>query len=200
MQKIKFIKKLRLKEMKKRNKFYILVSSLILISCISKSSYFNDVSKTNCCGLDRRREILFEMKEVLVKELPSFKGVEGKGFYISDKCQLIGVSIFDISDTLNKEETLNEYVKFKENHIYHFFPPRLNISYSNIAILSDSKIKIFKALNCPKQGDNIEDVIKYIEDSLPLLENKKEILNRVANYREYGHYIKIDEQSEFICK
>jgi hypothetical protein len=66
--------------------------------------------------------------------------------------------------------------------------------------LKGGEVKIFKAVNCPEKGDKIEDVIKYIKDSLPAREVNQELIDRVKDYRKYGVYLRIDEQTDFICK
>ena len=162
--------------------------------------------KTNCCvntvdnELYNRKSILESFAKELNLLIPGYSGIDNKGFNVSEDCQLTDAFIWDISDTLNRETTLEECIKFKNLHVYHFAPIRERISYSNLVILKDGKARIFKAVNCPEKGDKLMDVVQYIEDSLPPSGNKKEIISRVQNYRNYGVYIRTDEQSGFICK
>ncbi|TWV98928.1 hypothetical protein [Chitinophaga pinensis] len=117
----------------------------------------------------------------------------------NEQCELVGAFIWDLTDTLNKETEFNECIALKEGHIYHFSPIRENYSYSSVAILNNGNVKIFKALNCPQKGDKLDDVIRYITDSLSV-PDKTALIDRVRNYRHYGSYLRIDPQSTFNCK
>lgn len=187
------------------NVFYVVVS-ILMISCVPKKS--NTQSKDNlvstCCQSTdgekyNREEVLQEMAQILNELVPGW-GIDKQGFYINKQCQLVGAFIWDITDTLNREATLNECVGFKEGHIYHFSPLEKSSSYSNIAILDKGRVRIFKAINCPQKGDNIEDVIRYVKDSLPASAVDESLIIRIRDYRRYGAYLGVDEQSEFICK
>ena len=50
----------------------------------------------------------------------------------------------------------------------------------------------FKSLNCPG-GDKLERVLSSVEGVLRNHNKKKEIINRVRSYRDYGYYIGVDE-------
>lgn len=155
----------------------------------------------DCCivsddGYDRK-SILNNFANTLKSLVPDYKGVEKKGFYVSEECQLVEAFIYDLSDTLNRETTLSECIEFREGHVYHFAPIRQRVSYSSIAILIGGEMKIFKAINCPEKGDRLEDAMDYIQKSE--IKDKGALLSRVRNYRKYGAYINVDEQSEFKC-
>ena len=184
-----------------------LLMSLFVMSCSSTKSQSKTEENnkpSNCCsdtlidGKYNRKKVFNEFANTLNLLVPGW-GIDGKGFYVNEECQLIGGFIWDITDTMNKETTLNECIALKEGHIYHFSPLKKTYSYSNIAILKDGSVKIFKAINCPEKGDKLEDVIKYITDNLPAITDKG-LINRVKNYRKYGTYLRGDEQSDFICK
>jgi len=163
--------------------------------------------QVSCCsdtlsdGKYNRQKVITEFANTLNMLKPN-RGNDKKGFYLDQKCQLVGAFIWDITDTLNNETILNDSscIALREGHIYHFSPTRIKYSYSNIAILNNGRVIIFKAINCPNRGDKLEDVIQFIIDSLHSSEPKEELINRVKNYRKYGAYLGTDEQSEFICK
>jgi hypothetical protein len=141
-----------------------------------------------------------QFANVLNSLVLNYKENDDEGMFDKGNCRLIGVFIWDITDTLNKETVTENCIEFKEGHIYHFAPIRERDSYSSIAILKKGKVKIFKAVNCPEKGDRIEDAIQYIKDHLPNAVDKESIIARVRNYRNYGVYTKTDEQSEFSCE
>lgn len=184
-----------------------LMMSFFMMSCssIKSQSKTEDNKTSNCCsdtlidGKYNRKKVFNEFAKTLNLLVPEW-GIDKKGFYVNEDCQLIGAFIWDITDTLNKETTLNECIALQEGHIYHFSPMRKTYSYSNIAILNDGKVKIFKAINCPEKGDKIEDVIQYAKDSLSSMPDQSELINRLKNYRKYGVYLRVDEQTEFKCK
>jgi len=146
----------------------------------------------------RKNEILSRFGKVLSDLVPTYKRLDGNGFYVEGECQLTGAFIIDLSDTTNRETNLNECVKFLEGHVYHFAPIRENNSYSNIAILADGNVKVFKAINCPETGDKLNEVIEYVQKSGVKYDDP--LLDRIKNYRKYGVYLKVDELSEFQCK
>lgn len=182
------------------------IMSLFMMSCSSTKSQSkaggNKIS--NCCsdtlidGKYNRKKVFTEFANTLNLLIPEW-GIDKKGFYVNEKCQLIGAFIWDITDTLNKETTLNECITLREGHVYHFSPMRKTYSYSNIAILSNGQVRIFKAINCPEKGDKIEDVIQYIKDSVSSMPDQSELFNRLKDYRKYGVYLRVDEQTEFKC-
>lgn len=182
------------------------IMSLFMMSCSSTKSQGKpgDNKISNCCsdtlidGKYNRKKVFIEFANTLNLLIPEW-GIEKKGFYVNEKCQLIGSFIWDITDTLNKETTLNECIALREGHVYHFSPMRKTYSYSNIAILNNGQVRIFKAINCPEKGDKIEDVIQYIKDSVSSIPDQSELLNRLKDYRKYGVYLRVDEQTEFKC-
>jgi hypothetical protein len=159
-----------------------------------------------CCsdtlqhGKYNRKVVLNEFVNTLNLLIPKW-GIDKKGFFITDNCQLVGSFIWDITDTLNKYTwDEDKCVIFEEGHIYHFSPMRKTYSYSSIAILNQGNIKVFKAVNCPEKGDKIEDVVQYVKDSLPSYMVDEALINRVKDYRRFGVYLRVDEQTEFRCK
>lgn len=192
--------------MKEFRNICYLIATWFVISCISKKNHniLKQYNLINCCsdtlidGKYNRRKVFDDFANTLNLLVPEF-GTDKNGFYVNEECQLIGVFIWDISDTLNKETTLNECIELKEGHVYHFSPMRKTYSYSNIAILNNGKVKIFRAINCPEKGDRVEDVIQYFNDSLPSVPGQSGVINRLKDFRKYGVYLQVDEQTEFKC-
>jgi hypothetical protein len=179
---------------------FLIFSSSFRSQSVSNPVEFNCCSDTALNGKYNRKVVLNKFINALNTLLPEW-GLDKKGFYITETCHLSGTFIWDITDTSNNEtRSKDRCVEFREGHIYHFSPMRKPYSYSNIAILKGGEVKIFKAVNCPEKGDKIEDVIKYIKDSLPAREVNQELIDRVKDYRKYGVYLRIDEQTDFICK
>jgi hypothetical protein len=114
--------------------------------------------------------------------------------FVNNNERPIGFFVFDLTDTSNKGTPLGECMEFKNNHIYHFALINIPFSFSHIVVLENGNLKIFKAVNC-KDGDSLEDVISYLNQMLKDTGNKNEILNRVRNYREYGIYSTVDDDS-----
>lgn len=193
----------------KKHLFLIVISIQVLSSCFTKKlTIKSDEEKGNIalvkkCSenpdtLYNRRKVLEVFAAVLNSSVPEYKEVFPKGFYINDDGKCVGFSIYDLTDTLNKEASFGECVNFYNYHVYHFYPNIITYSYSHIAVLKDSNIKIYKSVNC--KGDNIKNVIIYLNQMLADNPQKEGIINRVKNYRKYGDYYRIDEQSDFICK
>lgn len=105
-----------------------------------------------------------------------------------------GFFVFDLTDTSNTGKPLGECIEFKDNHIYHFSLIHLPYSFSHIAVLEGGTLRAFKAINC-KDGDSMEDVIRYINQKLKDDKDKDQILDRVRDFRKYGIYNTIDDDS-----
>src|SRR5688572_14345851 len=104
---------------------HFLLLGAMIISCRSpKPESSEDSSVVNCCSNNDnaydRKLVLDNFAKTLKSLVPDYEGAEGKGFYVSEECHLIGVSMFDLTDTLNKETMLDECISFKEGHVYHF--------------------------------------------------------------------------------
>ena len=106
----------------------------------------------------------------------------------------IGFSVFDLTDISNKGLPLGNCIEFKDNHVYHFSLIHIPYSFSHIAILEGGNLKVFKAINC-KDGDSLENVINYLNQKLEDDKDKDEILNRIRDYRNYGVYHTVDDDS-----
>ncbi len=193
----------------KKHLFFIFISIQILSSCFTKKMTIksgeekSNIAFVKKCSenpdsLYSRRKVLETFASVLNISVPEYKEVFPKGFYLNNEGKCVGFSIYDLTDTLNREASFSECVSFYNYHVYHFFPSIITYSYSHIAVLKDGNIKIYKSVNC--KGDNIEDVLIYLKEILTGRPEKENIIKRVKDYRKYGGYNRIDEQSDFICK
>src|SRR5689334_11725493 len=69
--------------------------------------------QVSCCsdtlsdGKYDKRKVITEFANTLNMLKPN-RGNDKKGFYLDQKCQLVGAFIWDISDTLNNETILND--------------------------------------------------------------------------------------------
>lgn len=110
----------------------------------------------------------------------------------------IGFFVFDLTDTSNKATPLSGCINFIDNHVYHFALINTPYSFSHIAILKGGGLKVFKAINC-KNGDNLEDVVNYLDQFLKDAKDKNDLLDRVKKYRKHGIYSTIDDDS-LLCQ
>lgn len=183
---------------------------------------YNTVDQTNwSCGEDEipeNSDKLYSRDEVLkqfLKQLVKTQSLDitkdyavprdyafprGYPSFFIQESRSVGFFIYDLTDPSNKQTSLDERIEFKNNHIYHFADIDLPFSFSNIAILEDGKIKFFRAINCTKKGDRLEDVIAFLNEKLNNDKNKDEILKRVKNYREYGVYTSFNGLSTLQCE
>jgi hypothetical protein len=101
--------------------------------------------------------------------------------------------VHDLTEPANKQWT-RECVNFVDNHVYHFSSLWMPLSFSHIVVLEDGRLKIFRAVNCPGKGDDLETVISYLSDKLKNDKARDEIIERVKNYRRYGAYFTVDDK------
>jgi hypothetical protein len=147
-----------------------------------------------------RQRVLEQLAAVLNDSVPEHRKVEREGFRVRDQKGL-GFFVYDLTDTSNKGTPLYDCVNFLNRHVYHFAAIDLYDSYSHLAFLEDGRMKVFKSVNCRERGgDDIEDVVNYLDRALRDDENKHEVISRVRDYRKYGLYVGIDPQSALRCK
>lgn len=120
--------------------------------------------------------------------------------YRIEESRAAGFFVYDLTDTANKQTSLLERIEFKDNHVYHFADIDLPFSFSNIAVLNDGKLKIFKSINCEGKGDSLGDVVRYLTEKLRNDKNKDEIIERVKSYRKYGIYSSFNGLSAPQCQ
>ena len=133
-----------------------------------------------------RDGLLKRFDEELKANIPTYAQFSHKSFFIID--------LNEPSNRFIPAEfaAAQPCIEFIEGHIYHFAPVSLVSSQSHVAILKGEQIMFFKSLNCPG-GDKLERILSSVEGVLRNHNKKKEIINRVRSYRDYGYYIGVDE-------
>ena len=186
---------------------FLAFTSVISVNCQQKDQNFNkSLSKANTqCSensdsLYNRQKVLEQFADALNNSIPEFK--EKNGFRFSAENEKPkGFGIYDLTDTANKYLNKSDCVNFINNHFYHVFPFIYDFSFNHIIILENVKLKVFNSVNCKDRGNTIEEVIAYLNQKLfDSEENKKQILERVTNYRKYGEYARLDNFSRLLCK
>ena len=182
---------------------------IILIFCISiigtdrieKASYSDrypsksealEKCSPNSDRLYNRGRVLKQLAKILNTAAPGFRKYESSGFQVK-KERPQKFFVYDLTDTSNRGKPTGRCIEFKNNHIYHVAALYLPFSFSQIVILEDGKMKVFKSTNCKNSKDSLEDVINYLSKKMMNEKDKEEIITRVKNYREYGIYFTIDD-------
>ena len=147
-----------------------------------------------------RWKVLNQFSDVLRNSISEKMQEQISWRFLTEESRASGFFVWDLTEPTNKQTSLLERVEFKNNHVYHFAFIDLPFSFSNIAVLKDGKMKIFKAINCKNKGDSLEDAITYLNEKLKSDKNKDEIIKRVKNYREYGVYVPFNNLSEPQCE
>lgn len=158
-----------------------------------------EVIPENSDKLYSRSTILKQFLEVLIYSRPT---VFQRGFpYVFiEESRAVGFFIYDLTEPSNKQTSLLERIEFKNNHVYHFAHIDLPFSFSNIAVLENGQVKIFRTINCDGKGDSLKDVVSYLNEELKGDKNKDDIIQRVNNYRRYGVYVSLNGLSTPQCE
>lgn len=153
----------------------------------------------NSDKLFNRWDVLHQFARVISSSVSEKVQRQFSPFFVEES-RANGFFVYDLTEPSNKQTSLLERVEFKNNHVYHFAFIDAPFSFSNIAVLEDGKLKIFKAINCKGKADSLEDVVGYLNEKLKKDKNKDEIIKRVKNYREYGVYASFNGLSESQCE
>lgn len=143
--------------------------------------------KPNPDPLYMRSRVLGELANVLNESIPEYSKGVSKGFY-SDSENAIGFFVVDLTNPANKQSTFQECVDFINGHVYHVAPEDSYYSLSQIVILEEGKLKVFRSVNCPPRGDRLDDAVRYVSAKLARDKQREEIISRVRNYKKYGFY------------
>jgi hypothetical protein len=100
--------------------------------------------------------------------------------------------LYDLTDPSNTESN-GGCTNLIEHHVYHLSPSASMFSFSHILFLNNGSIKVFKSINCAHRGDSLSDVLKYLDSNLPNDDSKRQVIERVRKYREFGHYWFVDD-------
>lgn len=102
--------------------------------------------------------------------------------------------------THNLIETLASPLKLDEilnkNGVFHFASTDARASYSNIAVIKDGSMVLFKSLNCDNSGSTMEELLDYLAFNTSY-DNK--LLATLSQYRTHGVYVAIDPMSHVDC-
>lgn len=154
----------------------------------------------NSDKLYHRGEVLVEFSQILKSSVSEKIKEQLSWRFFVEESRASGFFVWDLTEPSNKQTSLLERVEFKNNHVYHFAFIDTPFSFSNIAVLEDGKLKIFKTINCEGKGNSLEDVVGYLNKKSKNDKNKDEIIKRVKNYREYGVYASFDGISTPQCE
>lgn len=143
--------------------------------------------KPNSDPLYIRSRVLDELANLLNESIPEYSKGFPKGFH-SDSEIAFGFFVVDLTNPANKQMTSQECVDFINGHVYHVAPDDSYYSLSQIVILEEGKLKVFKSVNCPPRGDRLEDVISYVSAKLARDKQRDAIIDRVRSYRKFGVY------------
>jgi hypothetical protein len=164
----------------------------------SEAGYFRSF-KSDSSEIERtydRVGVLKKLARVLNRSCPQCKfHYQENGFYV-DEDRLNGFFVFDLTDSLNRSFPKGNRIEFKENHVYHFAPKYFAHSYSHILILRKGKCKIFRSINCPGKGDDLSDVLRFM-DRINLTDPQSR--RNIMIYRNFGIYFAEDPQEELRC-
>lgn len=161
---------------------------------------FNKEIPENSDKLYDRWKVLNRLSGVLLSSVSEKVQEQLSWRFFTEESRANGFFVYDLTEPSNKQTSLLERVEFKNNHVYHFAFIDLPFSFSNIAVLEDGKLKIFKAINCEGKGSSLQDVVGYLNEKLKNDKNKDEIIKRVKNYREYGVYVPFNGISTPQCE
>jgi hypothetical protein len=167
-----------------KNNYLILtiILSSLLISCTSK--YCNKaVQFDRTFIVDSMAKVLNIINNRNNNNEKGFKGYDRNGFIKT-------FDVIDLYDTLNRETfEKTKKIKFYQNRPYLFYPGIHYYNYSGILFIVNDKIKIFHSINCEQENSSsIEEIINFIQDSIPRCENKDLMLKNVKNYRDIPVY------------
>ena len=152
--------------------------------------------------LYNRTDVLNKIVEVLKATIPendkkspytnfSVREERARAFFIQD---LTDVSNVQMVKSLTQAKCIN----FIDNHVYLFAAYWVPFSYNHMLFLDNGELKFFRAINCPEQGDKVDDVISLLNLKLKKGKTSDEVIFRVKNHREYGRYYTIDD-TEIRC-
>jgi hypothetical protein len=147
--------------------------------------------------LYNRTDVLKKFVEVLKGTIPEqYKNSSYANFSVREQRARV-FFVQDLTDVSNvqmvKSLTGANCINFIDKHVYHFAAYWIPFSFNHIVFLDNGELKFFRAINCPQQGDKLEDVISLLNLKLKKGKTTDEVIFRVKNHREYGRYITIDD-------
>ncbi len=143
----------------------------------------------NSDKLYSRESVLDQFADVLRGSLAENTKEQYSWWFSIEEGRSSGFFVWDLTEPSNKQTSLLERVEFKNDHVYHFAFIDAPFSFSNIAVLEDGKLKLFRTINCARKGETLQDAVIYLDRKLQKEKNKNAILDRVKNYRDFGVYV-----------
>lgn len=188
----------------------VAVVSTIAMSDVRKPSSMNyrGLQQKNAfekCRADpdqryRRQQIMEQLAGILKKSIPKdaihfpmlHADWEGKKlrFFVHDLTEPANIHPEEKKRGPNLDSSC---IRFVDNHVYHFSPFYIPYSFSHIVFLENGELKVFRLMNCEGKGDNLADVLAYLNQRLKNNKDKDEVISRVKDYRKFGHYFTIDD-------
>ena len=186
---------------------FLLIISFTLSCCDSNTANSKELITANDTLIKmstydssyQKRIVLDTIANFLNKSIPDYKQINKIGFYVSEENRCGGFFVYDLTDTLNNSILNRDSFTFKNNHVYHFASTSMPWSISNILILENGRMKIFKAINCEDKGDKVSDVLDYVLNKPSLQSGDKGIVDRIKKFHSYGRYIRTDVHSSLNC-
>ncbi len=176
------------------------LSSCVFYSCANNSKPI--INKLNNTNIDiyipnidsnyNRQEVLEEFALLLdTLQFNINNYVTAVKYFTIDEFQE-SFFVYDLVDTTNYayRKYDNKYIQFIDTHIYHFSSSLYRLSISNICILNEGELIIFKAINCKNNINSLEEVLECIDTLYQNNSQKQEIIERVKNYKKYGFYFR----------
>ncbi len=158
---------------------FVLVAGWIVNACPTNSDARYD-----------RHQMLEQFASELNKAIP-YSQPRPTGFYVKDE-KPGAFFVYDLTDPANTSLSSSGCVDFIERHVYHFTSSFLPDSKSHIAVLENGVARIFRSVNCSKNGDSFGGALAYLAKALSGTKNASEVMIRVKNYRRYGSYFTDD--------
>ena len=174
------------------NKHIMLIAAITLIgeSCVSQLSGRTEREHMNQMAAILNGAVEKRYVDIYYKD----------EFHIKNQVP-VNFFIYDLVDTVNNSYLPNikvdREVRLRAEGVYHFAPWDLTVSFSHIAVIKGKEIKVFRLLNCDGKGDNIDEVLKYLENNFNYA---PPVLKRVAKYRQHGVYAATDDMSYVDCE
>lgn len=148
----------------------------------------------------RRQQILEQLAGILKQSMPKYP-IYYSLLHSDWEGKKLRFFVYDLTEPKNihpepKKRGSNvdfSCIRFVDNHVYHFAPFFIPYSFSHIVFLENGELKVFKFLNCEGKGDSLDDVVAYLNQKLNDNRQKNEVISRVKNYREFGHYFTVDD-------
>ncbi len=147
--------------------------------------------------LYERYSVFRDMEDVLFKYLPE-KFFDYNFIDWIENERAVGFYVQDLVDVDNKQTNLIERVDFKEGHVYQFGWIDAPYSVSHFAILKDGDINFFEAIDC--HPDRLKKTTDFIKNNFKEGTERRELLKRIENYKNYRFSIEFAKKLQPQCK